>query len=391
MPTKENILIIASKSTYHTAPRGIQANMIVNELSKYHRVYLITSNYSLPDKESYFSSLVKVFTINNINKYLSKIFTRILLDFGFRDFIWSHRVKNKAVKICRSENINKIISFSFPASNADVGYYIKKTIPTINLISYFSDPISLNPYLVSHAFDKWRLQRYENKLFTASDTIVFPSTVMKNIYSTLYPVFKNKIRIIPHCFKPVKESPKILISSKKEFHIIRYFGLLNRTRHPFSILKFVTEHSGYFKQQKIKFEFIGNLSVALKLKLYTIKYDNKIISFIGEIDYQKVPSLMKDSFMLLLIDANFIVSPFFPSKLVEYLSYKIPIIGVTPMGSESENILKKAGHLAIPQERLEKILPYLSKMLKSNHLKLQNIENYNVENVTKLWDDLINE
>jgi len=388
MPSKEKLLIIANKSTYHTPPRGIQANMIINELSKYYSIILITSNNSVPDKKTYFSRSIKVTIVNNINKYLFKILSIIVPAFNIKDSIWFYRTKNKSKRICQSQNIKNIVTFSFPISNADIGCYLKKTIPNINLISYFSDPISLNPYFANNTFNKWHLQKYEKIIFNHSDTIVFPSTTMKKQYTNLYPDIGSRVMVIPHCYKSIIDNPG---NNKNQFHIIRYFGILNTTRNPYCLLKFINKHSEYFKQKKIIFEFIGDLSIMLKYKLRSMKYDKNIISFLDKIDYKKVPNKMNESFALLLLDANFSTSPFFPSKLVEYLSYKIPIIGITPVGSETEHILKKSGHLAISEEKIEKIIPFLSERLKSSSFRPLNIDQYNIKNISNLWINLIND
>ena len=51
---------------------------------------------------------------------------------------------------------------------------------------------------------------------------------------------------------------------------------------------------------------------------------------------------MLNSDGFLVIDAPAIESVFFPSKLVEYISFKIPIFGITPPGT-AFNIIEKFG------------------------------------------------
>ena len=56
--------------------------------------------------------------------------------------------------------------------------------------------------------------------------------------------------------------------------------------------------------------------------------------------------------MVLVIDAPAIESVFFPSKLVEYISFKIPIFGITPPGT-AFNIIEKLGGWIDPQDEIE--------------------------------------
>jgi glycosyltransferase involved in cell wall biosynthesis len=52
---------------------------------------------------------------------------------------------------------------------------------------------------------------------------------------------------------------------------------------------------------------------------------------------------MRASDVLMVIDAPFAQSPFLPSKLVDYLGARKPILGVTPPG-ESRDLIQRCGY-----------------------------------------------
>ena len=188
---------------------------------------------------------------------------------------------------------------------------------------------------------------------------------------------EEKLKVIPHCYKQKLGRHR---SKKKNF--IQYFGLLNLKRTPIPLLKHIKSNAEFYINNKITFIFYGDRTKLLKFKLQFNRYEKQLIKFSSNIPYN-------ESLSLLFIDANFDYSPFLPSKLIEYFSYEKPIIGITPVNSESMNILNEYGHFSVSEENLD-ILPSLILEILNKKKKIWPApKKYNIQNITKEWVEII--
>ena len=73
---------------------------------------------------------------------------------------------------------------------------------------------------------------------------------------------------------------------------------------------------------------------------------------------------MLDADMLLILDAPFDISVFFPSKLVDYIGAQKPILAITPEGSCAD-IVREAGGLVYSPDTIESIQNGIKSAIKS--------------------------
>jgi hypothetical protein len=385
----EKLLIISNCSTYHTAPRGIQANRLINELAKYYHVYLVTSKTSIPDNVNYFSNDIKnVLIIRDFNYLFGKIFRRIWEFLAVRDDIWYFLSKNKVFRLIDQNKIKKVLTLSMHLSNAELGVEIKKKYNKCNVFSFFSDPISINDYLYKTNWQKRFIKAYEKKIFSNVNTVIFPSQVMMARYSEIYAGLKNKFYVIPHSYYQENSSIHKNRLNKFDKKIIRYIGGLNVQRNPKILFEFIKNNNSYFHDKNIVFEFYGSLSRTLKKQL---SFKNMgCVEYKGKVSYIEVPFLIRSSFALLLIDANIPRSPFLPSKLIELLPYKIPIIGITPDDSESSRVLLETGNYCTSEEKIELLINIIDSIEDKNYnITNYSLSKYSIQNIGKSWKRLI--
>ena len=70
------------------------------------------------------------------------------------------------------------------------------------------------------------------------------------------------------------------------------------------------------------------------------------MKFNSPISYIKSLEKMQQADILLIIDAAFEKSVFLPSKLIDYLGSKTPILGISPDGT-TKDLLKSIGYKCI--------------------------------------------
>lgn len=83
----------------------------------------------------------------------------------------------------------------------------------------------------------------------------------------------------------------------------------------------------------------------------------------GKVGYIDSLHIMKRADCLLLLDADLEYSPFFPSKLVDYLGSGRPIVGISPTNSCSSKVLREQGFMAFDYRQLKEFAAYLKGIL----------------------------
>jgi hypothetical protein len=105
---------------------------------------------------------------------------------------------------------------------------------------------------------------------------------------------------------------------------------------------------------------------------------------------------MQEADVLVVIDANFKKNIFLPSKLIEYIAARRPILGITPPGA-SMRIIKEAGGWAVEPENAGKIKQVLleiiekwkKKGLKSYLPPQEMLERYKISNKIEEFKKII--
>ena len=101
------------------------------------------------------------------------------------------------------------------------------------------------------------------------------------------------------------------------------------------------EYGGY-GAQKLN-ELINSYGLAAKIKTTPV------------VEYKESLKLMKESDCLVVIDAPFEKSPFFPSKAVEYAGAEKPTLGITPKDSPTAKFLEKLGFWHFEHNQIDEI------------------------------------
>jgi glycosyltransferase involved in cell wall biosynthesis len=148
---------------------------------------------------------------------------------------------------------------------------------------------------------------------------------------------RSKCFIVPHCFDPeyFTSQPDDRVSDVLDFS---YIGSFYGRRNPFSLIKafdlFLSEHK---LDGKIRLNFIGNISPEIIVKM---GLENRPwIKIHGPVTYMNSIKSMSQSNFLVLVDMPDDNNLFTPSKLIDYLASKKPILGLTNSKSNSAQII----------------------------------------------------
>ena len=352
MSSKDKILLL----TYAFPPnKAAESYLCVKALAKIkYKVDVVTLDpfkLGLPTDDSlseyinnYFGNINR---IKNSNLFKSKVFSilRFFHLFPDRFQIFNNNIFKKVNEIDINE-YKAIISWSQWHSIHLAALKLKINYPNIKWILHMSDPWKDNPFLKNLPFYYNIQSRLERKTFKYADIINFTSQETIDLVFKKYPLkIKLKTSIIPHSFEKNLFN-KSLIKNKKI--TIRYLGNFYGPRNPknfcYSLKKILDRNKNLVNI--FKFEFYGNWIGNQNWKPSYIGLSKSVIEFISPKTYLKSLELMSSSDFLLIIDAPFEKSVFFPSKLVDYIGSKKPIIAITPPGT-SEKILKNNNAIII--------------------------------------------
>jgi hypothetical protein len=271
-----------------------------------------------------------------------------------------------AHKLHKAENFCSVVTFGQPMSVHMVGLKLKKKFPHLKWLAHFSDPWVDNPYNQGSSWVRLRNQQAQNNVLNQADRLLFTSPETIDLVLRGYPQsMRRKAIYLPHSFNPALFQP----ACANEGITVRYLGNFYGNRNPI----FLFEALHLLKTRNclpplLKIELVGACSAyadeVIKRKLEDIVIIKPSVSYIDSL------KLMSQSSMLLIIDAPFENSPFFPSKLVDYIGANKPIFAITPPGA-SQRIVEELGFLVAhpnsPEEIATQFLKMITKFLEGQY------------------------
>ncbi len=208
--------------------------------------------------------------------------------------------------------------------------------------------------------ERYLNKKIENEVINNSDKIIYTSEETRKLVNKKYDFsVDTKSYSIPHCFdKNLYVFNRTIYDTKNSYpedvFIFRYIGKFYGRRNPNTLSKAIKKikknRPEIFK--KIVFEVYGQQNLYIKFKLFILK---DLIKYFGPISYLSSLNLMKTSDCLLIIDAPFSNSVFFPSKLVDYMGANKFVLGITPLKGTASDIIKEMGGIVVDPNNIEAI------------------------------------
>lgn len=362
-----NILVIAYDFPPILSPESIQSQRFVLKLLKEGHNVVVLTTHTNPDFETIDTQLLdkKIDIIRTKKLFLEKyrhIFYK-LLGIVDRKLWWRDIAFKTAKKIIQKQNINKIITRSVPFSDHIVGYKLKKEL-NIEWVSHFSDPWSMNPYdkrgIVFRLIDSY----LEKKILHLVDSMSVTSQKTKELYLQKYKHLN--IVIYPHLYEEALYKNR---KNKSKKIVITHTGNIYGLRSIKKILEVLKE----CKRNDIEFRFYGKIK---KEELELVKRWNleAKVKIFDTISYRDSLDKMKESDYLLVVEAPLENSPFFPSKLVDYMGAKRPIVLYGVKNSTSFKILEQYTEYFVFIDSKDSIKDFLTKVQKIEYLPIKKQE-----------------
>jgi len=404
-----NILMISPASPPKNSPEAMQVGRFLQELDKYHTIILATTpiekGWVIQDNSlQYDFKNIKILELKLPfhNKMIRLLSSKYFKFFALpdKDFWIKCKLPYILNKVTNKPDV--IYSRSMPFSSALLALRLKRKTK-LPWVMHLSDPFIDNPYR-KKSFNEKLLVRYEYECFNEANYITVTTENLLKFYQKKYPLFSKKIKLSSNVM-PIK-----VLNTKIDFNIkikdkiqIFYAGALYEKRNFTTILDALE----ILKKQKptiltrLDIIIAGNMTDIIKQEIIEKNFEQ--ITILGRLNYEKILKIQDKVDIVVSIEPdgdNPILKSFLPSKILDYLAVKKPILAITPKGSESWDICNKYNFGWAIEPNDSKKLAILLENLVLNTNETKNIETdyklldkYNIENcvlkLNKLFDKSI--
>jgi len=285
-------------------------------------------------------------------------------------YFYYRRLTKEIAILIEKHKINLIFSFAIPQESNILGAMLKRKTG-IKFISHFSDPWYDNPYKIFKGFNARKVLKLERFIIKNSSRVIFTNRQAKELVMKKYPLgWGSKALVVSHCYDP-KDYPlkENLAEEPGKEYLFSYVGAFYKERNPEILFKIFSRLKQNKNIRKFKFRLIGGVNeyagyseseLKKKIKEYGLE---EIVEIIPTVSHRESLRYMVESDCLITIDANFSNSPFLPSKVIDYVGSKKPILGITPKGSPTEELLESVGYKNFTYGQEEQLEKYLTELL----------------------------
>ena len=356
------LLLLTYAFSPHQAPEAFLAAKSLSKIDNY-TVDVLTLDYdnlgiSIDTSINHYvhENFGKIFRVKPPSWISKKVFNflRYISHFPDKFSIFNKLIFKKAIDI----EVNKydaIITWSQSHSIHLAALKIKKKFPKLPWIAHLSDPWADNPFLLRYFGYKSIQKPLEKKVIKNADALNFTTNLTRMMVIKKYSKdLINKTYVTPHSYDlSLYSSNTKGLSDKLK---ISYFGNFYGPRNPMNFLKALEEIHSRDKNffNNILFQFIGKWVGNENWNFGELNLPKNLVSTEKSITYRESLKRMLEADMLLILDAPFDISVFFPSKLVDYIGAQKPILAITPEGSCAD-IVREVGGLVYSPNTLESI------------------------------------
>ena len=273
-----------------------------------------------------------------------------------------------ALKEFEKKDYKYLFTSIVPGISHIAGYKIKKKHPNVIWYASFSDPFKGSPYKKTDLSNNNLIykimfnvgayclynDRYEQRAVMNADKLIFICEEQRDFTLQQYPDYeklKEKSVIMPltyipdwKMYKNIIDAPRTNRDRKQAVHLGRLYGLRKPTVFIEALRELKKEDEKL--SEKVVFHQYSEIQPydVQKIKEYGLE-DLFVIH--DKVSYNESIEIMKNADILVLFDTLMPeekIQPYLPSKIVEYLLLKKPILGICGNNSPSYRILKEYGY-----------------------------------------------
>jgi hypothetical protein len=282
---------------------------------------------------------------------------------GLADAAWQRWTTNTALGLMKAERFHALLTFAQPWSDHLIGLDLHRRTG-IPWVAHFSDPWVDSPYIDKNdrRFPLWRSQ--EEAIIREAGAVIFTNQHTADLVTRKYPSeFRKKSHVVPHGYDA--EIGRIVAPAPKDTRLrMVSIGSFYRARTPMPLLQALSELN---RSQPLA----NSLEVILSGE-NNLPYANSaarlgltgVVTCQDSVPFLESQQLAASADVLLVIDApSDGASVFLPSKLIDYLMFEKPILGITPPEGSSADLLRQADCPVVAPEDIQGIAAAITDLL----------------------------
>lgn len=270
-----------------------------------------------------------------------------------RSSLWAPFATRAARRLAREQAFDVVHSWASDHVGNVVGLALRRATG-LPWVAHFSDPWLRNPLLVPHPLQRARVARLERAILREADAVVFTTDETVDLVYAGYPgEWRRRAHVIPHGYVPVTVPPPGPRNARLQ--LLHTGAFYPGTRTPdglFAGLARLASHRAL--RGVLQVDLVGPNARQYADAAEAAGLDG-IVNLLPAVPFAEVQQLTVRADVLLVIDAPSINSVFLPSKLVDYLAVRKPILGLTPRSGASAALLGRLGFRAVEPDDADAI------------------------------------
>jgi len=265
--------------------------------------------------------------------------------------VWVPRASRAAVRAAQTRAFAGVITFAQPWSDHLVGLRVHRAT-SLPWVAHFSDPWADSPYATPRQRSIWR--RMEADVVGEASALVFVTGETADLVMAKYPAaWRSKACVVPHGF--VGSAPAATAAQPTGARAMQllYTGRFYRgVRTPIPLLRALAAMNQRERLAGVlHLTFVGPHVEEYSADAAALGVAS-LATFRGRMAPAEIARAAAAADVLLVVDApSDGPSVFLPSKLIDYLAFRKPMLGVTPAAGASATLLRRLGaHVAPPDD-----------------------------------------
>lgn len=260
--------------------------------------------------------------------------------------VWIGAATKSAVRAGHAQRHDVLVSFAQPWSDHLIALRVRRQLH-LPWVAHFSDPWVEAPQGYSRlpAWQRRLWGRWERDVVQSADAIVFVNRQTADATMRKYPdAWRRKVHVVPHGFDPLPASLTARATPARRLRMVHTGRFYGATRTPAPLLRALAQlQAARPLAGQLRVSFVGTV-VLDHQRMTTALGLNEVVEFTGRVSFEDSQRCAAAADVLLVIDAPAANSLFLPSKLIDYLPFHKPILGLTPVHGAAADVITALGY-----------------------------------------------
>ena len=267
-------------------------------------------------------------------------------------WVWITRAANAAIAASSRTTFDGLATFAQPWSDHLVGLRVHRAT-RLPWVAHFSDPWIDSPYWRGSEAQRRAAAKMEAAVIRDATALVFVTDEAASLVMRKYPdEWRRKVAVVPHGFDPAALKGPPHRGESGPMRVVYTGRFYDGLRTPSALLRAVARlNTEEPLAGALELTFVGPFVSGFAREAKSLGIE-RLAHFRDKVPAGEAQSMAADADVLLVIDAPTDgPSPFLPSKLVDYLPLRKPILGITPLEGASAALLRRlGGSVAAPDD-----------------------------------------